>query len=470
MKNSISRSHRLSAAAVIAGTLLAASCHNGITDTALAVQLPGVISPTSTQTVAGAVSLATGARSRLRAATAGTGSGNEAGAGTESSWLFGGLLADEWTTSSTFIQNDEADERRISLSNSTVTTQFRVVNAVRTAAQQAIVANKAVRATALTDIGEMYFIRGFGEMQIASDWCNGTPLSDASGATIVYAGPSSNSDVFKRAIASFDTALVNLSATDATTITIRNAARVARARAQQGINDIAGAAVTVAGIPTSFSYDLTFAPSSGDNILWSQPLSQFRYSVGDTVVKTSAGTFIAHAGIPFGTTNDPRVPTKSGTTKAQDGSVFVVTTTLWGQSTTVSLVNGLDARLIEAEAFLAAGDIVNYLATLNALRAAPPKIGTLTIAPMPALTDPGTATTRQAQLFSEKAYWTFGRGQRLFDMRRLERQYGWPDAQVFPTGTHYRGIAYGTDVNLPVPQDELNNNPLAVNGCTDRKP
>jgi hypothetical protein len=460
MMNIISRGQRSSAAAVIAGAFLAASCHNGITDTALAVQLPGVISPSSTETIAGAVALATGARSRLRTATAGA----------ESSWMFGGLLGDEWTTSSTFIQNDEADERRVSLSNSSVTTQFRSVNQARTAAQQAIVANKAVRPTFTTDIGEMFFIRGFAEMQIASDWCNGTPLSDASGATVVYAGPSTNDQVFRRAMASFDTALTYLTATDATTIIIKNAAKVARARAQQGINDISGAAATVAGIPTSFSYDLTFATSSGDNILWSQALSQFRYSVGDTVVKTSAGTFIAHAGIPFGTTHDPRVPTTSGTTKAQDGSVFVVTTSIWAQSTTVSLVNGLDARLIEAEAFLKAGDIVNYLVTLNALRAAPPKIGTLTISPMAALTDPGTATTRQAQLFSEKAYWTFGRGQRLFDMRRLERQYGWADSLVFPTGTHYRGIAYGTDVNLPVPQDELNNNPLAVNGCTDRKP
>jgi hypothetical protein len=447
-------------ACAVGAVVLAASCRNSVTDTVLAVQLPSVIAPSATTTISGAIALTTGARSRLRDATAGT----------ESSWLFGGLLADEWTTSSTFIQNDEADERRISLSNSTVTAQFRTVNRARTGAQQAINANLKVRPTATTDIGEMYLVRGFAEMTIAQDWCNGTPLTDASGPTVVYAGPSSNDAVFKRAIASFDTALTYLTATDATTILIKQAVLVSHARAQLGINDIAGAAAKVAGIPTSFSYDLTFATSSGDNILWSQPASQLRYSVGDTIVKTSAGSFIEHSSIPFGTTNDPRVPTKTGTTKAQDGSVFVVTTPIWAQSTTVSLVNGLDARLIEAEAFLAAGNIPSYLATLNALRANPPKIGTLTIAPMPPLTDPGTTTARQAQLFSEKAYWTFGRGQRLSDMRRLERQYGWPDAQVFPTGTHYRGIAYGTDVNLPVPQDELNNNPLSGNGCTDRKP
>lgn len=460
MNSRIPRGQRWSAATVAAAALLAAACHGSVTDSVLRVTLPSIIDPVNVSTIDGAVALRTGALARLRDMTAST----------ESSWLFGGLLGDEWTTSSTFIQNDEADERRISLNNATVTNEFRTVNRARTAAQQAINANKKLRPAALTDIGEMYFVRGFAEMQIAQDWCNGTPMSDASDRVVIYAGPSSNDVVFRRAIASFDTSLTFLTGADATTLLIKQAVRVARARAQLGINDIAGAATTVAGIPNSFSYDLTFAPTSGDNILWAQPFSSLRYSVGDTIVKTSAGNFVAQAGIPFGTTNDPRVPTKRGTTKAQDGSVFVVTTSLWLQSTTVALVNGLDARLIEAEAFLSAGDVTNFMASLNALRAAPPKLGEVQPPVMAALTDPGTATARQDLLFREKAFWTFGRGQRLFDMRRLIRQYGRTQDQVFPTGTHYRGIPYGTDVNLPVPQDELNNNPLALNGCTDRKP
>ncbi len=460
MNSRIPRGQRWSAATVAAAALLAAACHGSVTDSVLSVTLPSIIDPVNVSTIDGAVALRTGALARLRDMTAST----------ESSWLFGGLLGDEWTTSSTFIQNDEADERRISLNNATVTNEFRTVNRARTAAQQAINANKKLRPAALTDIGEMYFVRGFAEMQIAQDWCNGTPMSDASDRVVIYAGPSSNDVVFRRAIASFDTSLTFLTGADATTLLIKRAVSVARARAQLGINDIAGAATTVAGIPNSFSYDLTFAPTSGDNILWAQPFSSLRYSVGDTIVKTSAGNFVAQAGIPFGTTNDPRVPTKRGTTKAQDGSVFVVTTSLWLQSTTVALVNGLDARLIEAEAFLSAGDVTNFMASLNALRAAPPKLGEVQPPVMAALTDPGTATARQDLLFREKAFWTFGRGQRLFDMRRLIRQYGRTQDQVFPTGTHYRGIPYGTDVNLPVPQDELNNNPLALNGCTDRKP
>jgi hypothetical protein len=53
-------------------------------------------------------------------------------------------------------------------------------------------------------------------------------------------------------------------------------------------------------------------------------------------------------------------------------------------------------------------------------------------------------------------------------MRRLIRQYGRTQDQLFPGGTHYRGVPYGTDVNLPVPQDEQNNPNFVV--CADRNP
>jgi hypothetical protein len=56
------------------------------------------------------------------------------------------------------------------------------------------------------------------------------------------------------------------------------------------------------------------------------------------------------------------------------------------------------------------------LAILNALRAAPPPHGTVQPAAMAPLT-----------------------------------------ANTFPEGTHYRGGTYGTDVNMPVPQEEENN-------------
>ena len=70
-------------------------------------------------------------------------------------------------------------------------------------------------------------------------------------------------------------------------------------------------------------------------------------------------------------------------------------------------------------------------------------------------------------LFREKAFWTFSRGQRLGDLRRLVRFYNRTPENTFPVGQFYRGGAYGADVNLPVPQDEAVNPNFS--GCTDRR-
>jgi hypothetical protein len=128
--------------------------------------------------------------------------------------------------------------------------------------------------------------------------------------------------------------------------------------------------------------------------------------------------------------------------------------------------NGIDARLVDAEAAFRAGNPTQMMTILNTLRATQFTIGTMTTPVLPALTDPGAAGHLKL-LFREKAFWTFSRGQRLGDMRRLIRYYGLPSNQVFPEGVHYRGGNYGTDINLPVPQEEQNN-PKATTGCIDR--
>jgi hypothetical protein len=161
--------------------------------------------------------------------------------------------------------------------------------------------------------------------------------------------------------------------------------------------------------------------------------------------------------VPASYTVTPRTGGGADTTRSQDGNTLSRTTTIWNRDTPVPVFNGVDARLVEAEERYQAGDVPGMLAILNALRAAPQRHGTVTPAPMAALTDPGTPAARIDLLFREKAFWTFSRGQRLGDMRRLIRDYGRTAANTFPEGTHYRGGTYGTDVNLPVPQQEENN-------------
>ncbi|MDX1494092.1 MAG: hypothetical protein R3253_08545, partial [Longimicrobiales bacterium] len=117
----------------------------------------------------------------------------------------------------------------------------------------------------------------------------------------------------------------------------------------------------------------------------------------------------------------------------------------------VVLASGVEARLIEAEADLANGG-TNWLTILNDLRTAE-GLGTLT--------DPGTDPARVDMLFEERARWMFGTAHRLGDLRRLVRQYGRDQATVFPTGPFFKGGTYGSDVNFPVPFEELENPELS---------
>jgi hypothetical protein len=443
---------------------------------------PSIINPSSVQSAAGATAVRNGALSRLRNATADG----------ESTWLFGGLLVDEWATSSTFVQNDETDQRQIQLNNGTVNGELRELYRVRTSANQAIDLLKTYKPSPSADIGEMYFARGFAELQLASDFCNGIPLSDGAGEVATFGVPLPVKDVFAVAIASFDTAMTLSLATDASSVSINRAARIGKARALLGISlsNAADAAALVTGIPTNFRYDVTASLSGGTNTLWDQPASQNRYTISDSIQGNGRSILVKNA-IPFFSANDRRVPAhyKIGsngrdTIKSQDGGTFVIQVdSLWGQTSAVALTSGIDARLIEAEAALKAGNAASMMTFLNGLRAAPQQLTAAsptatgqhpgwTTPVLSALTDPGTADARVNLLFRESAFWTFGRGHRLGDLRRLIRDYGraadGSNAGGYPIGQHYKGGSFATDLNLPVTTSEQIGNPN-FSACLDRK-
>jgi hypothetical protein len=439
---------------------------------------PSLLDPEAVQSAAGANAVRTGALSRLRTATAMG----------ESSWMFGGLLADEWATSSTFVQNDETDQRSIQLNNGTVQGNLRSLYRVRTAANQAIALLNVYRPTPVADIAEMHFARGFAELQLASDFCNGIPLSDGSGTTPVLGMPLMVDSVFGAASASFDSAIaLTASLATAADIAVNRAARIGKARALLGraLTNAPAAAALVAGIPTTYRYDVTASLTGGENTLWSQAASQNRYTVSDSAQGNNRSFLVANA-VPFRSAADRRVPARyrrSGvdTVKSQDGNTFaIIVDSLWGQTSAVAVTHGIDARLIEAEAFLQAGDPANWLLTLNNLRGtaiqltapSPQAAGThpgWTVPVMAALVDPGTAAGRVALHFREMAFWQFGRGHRLGNLRRMIRQYGYPadGSGNYPTGAHFKGGVYGADLNLPVTTDEQVGNPN-FKGCIDR--
>ena len=100
--------------------------------------IPTIIDPSSVQSAAGATAVRNGALSRLRTATADG----------ESTWLFGGLLVDEWAH-----ELDVRPERRdgpapIQLNNSTVNGELRALYRVRTDGQPGDRAAQQVQADA----------------------------------------------------------------------------------------------------------------------------------------------------------------------------------------------------------------------------------------------------------------------------------------------------------------------------------
>lgn len=449
------RPRSLGRRAALVLTLVASAACSSVTDSLLEATDPDIINPADLKSSEGAIGLTNGALASFRDITVGS----------ESTWLFGGLLADEWSTSSTFPQNDQTDQRRIEDNNSQVTNMLYRLYRSRIRATEAIRSLAEYRPTDRVRRAEMYFARGFTEAQLAQDFCNGIPLSELNDGVATDGTPLSGQEVFTKAIASYDSSLAFANGTDAASVALARAARIGKARAQLGLNQIAEAATTVAGIPTTYTYQQTFSLTTGSNTIWGQGFSAGRYVVGDSAEGNARNILVKNA-IPFVSKADPRLPVTVLNSLGQDGLTRVRRTAIYGQLTAIDVVNGIDARMVEAEAALKAGNVTQFLAIHNALRAAPPALGTVTPAAMPALTDPGTAAGRLDLHFREKAFWTFSRGQRLGDMRRLIRQYQRAVTDVFPEGIHYKGGTYGTDVNFPIVVDERNN--PNFKGCTNR--
>jgi len=152
------------------------------------------------------------------------------------------------------------------------------------------------------------------------------------------------------------------------------------------------------------------------------------------------------------------------------------------------LADGLEARLIQAEAALARGD-GSWLTTLNTLRAT--CVGSAVCAPLPGLTtaslpplgDPGTPDARLDTLMKERAMWLYLTGHREGDLRRMAHVYSRAPNTLWPIGFMYspaypplfrtpskdNGLPYGTDVVFAPDVNEQLRNPL-YGGCDNTNP
>lgn len=394
---------------------------------------PDIINPGDINNPDGAEALRIGAIGRLTQMT----TGSDPVTGNESVFLLGGLLGDEWRSGDTFQQRNETDQRNIDSTNSFMSSTWRTVGRSRVSALQALRALRQYKPAPKDYQGQMWFNIGFTENLAAETFCSGIPFSDGSVDPPVFGQPISTSEAFTLATQSFDSALAN----SPDTARFRFAAMIGKGRALLNLGQYAAAATAVSTVPTNFSYDVTNSLTSTSNGNWALNNNIKRY----VVANNEGGN-----GINFVTALDPRLPTLSGG-KDFEGKVGFVAQLKYGQTSSTPIASGIEARLITAEAQLAAtpNDTTTWLRTLNALRAM--------VTGLPARADPGTANGRVDLLFRERAFWMYGTGHRLGDMRRLIRQYSRARESIFPTGVFPKGGNYGTDVTLPIPTSERTN-------------
>jgi starch-binding outer membrane protein, SusD/RagB family len=371
-----------------------------------------------------------------------------------------GLMADEMWYSSTFETMQDIDERNITdVTNGVLTTVFQRIHRARNIADRTFAQLNAIDQGSSARAAKVANLSGFTFLFLAENFCSGVPVSStALTGELVFGSPLTTAQLLDSAEARFATALsIATALNDANEM---NLARVGNGRALLDEGDFAGAAAAVAAVPGNFVYNVDYSESATgqNNGIWQNINSERRSSVasGEGV----NGLVFFNRGAAGTNTIDPRVSVDS------IGRGIGTTTPLYAQhkyntrGAGIPLGTGIEARLIEAEAALNKGASASYLTTLNTLRASGNVTGTLT--------DPGTAAGRVDQFFSERAKWLWLTGHRLSDLRRLVRQYGRTQDQVFPTGQTTFGAPYGSEVNLPIPFQERNNPNATSGACLDR--
>ena len=419
----------------------------GLLDT----EQPNIIDPNAINSPEGAQSLRLGAIADFAFVKDGDGTQFDDGL-----ILVSGLLSDEFVHSTTPPSEQEIDQRTTALINPSLSDVYRNLHKARVGLENSATALRKflLLPDETPDIAEMHALAGFTYIYFGENFCSGVPFSRVSGDSLVFGTPQTTTQIFERALSRFDSALAEpgLAADDGT---MANLIAVGQGRALVDLGRFVEAAAAVQAVPTDFAYVTEHAesPLRLQNAIWSYTNGGL-WSVAD-----SEGV----VGLPYRTAEDPRVPF----TDFEDTGLDLITPQFSADkypdaSASVSVADGIEARLIEAEAQLQATNRSGMRTTLNDLRDAFPDFG------LGSLAVPATQADAEDLLFLERAFWLYATGHRLSDMRRLVRQYNRPVDTVFPNGAYHKGGSYGVDVNLPIPIEEQNNPNFS--GCFDRNP
>ncbi|MFL5522740.1 MAG: hypothetical protein ACJ8AF_01405 [Gemmatimonadaceae bacterium] len=378
-----------------------------------------------------------------------------------------GMLSDELINTETFPTRIEIDQRAMTLPNTSLIGTFFDLTRARSFADLAVDNYRLSATKAADSVGfpEVLSLSGMSYILFAENYCGAVPISKANpDGSFTFGKAESTNTLLDSAVSKFNQALA-VPQTTVLTTSLKQLAQIGKGRALLNQGKYAEAAAAVAGVNTLFQYNYVHSETTGrqNNGTWGLTVSVARF--GEANVEAGVGLPYQTEGNVKTAGFDPRVADSVANRAGQGNKGFDGTTVQWVQakfplrSSSITVADGVEARLIEAEAALNAGDAVGALNTLNALRsnAALLALRGYPANSLPPLTLQVTPAAQQDQLFKERAYWLYLTSHRLGDMRRLIRQYGRPVNSVFPNGPYFKGGTYGTDVNVPVPFQEQNN-------------
>ncbi len=318
-------------------------------------------------------------------------------------------------------------------------------------------------------VGEAYALAGYAELFLAESYCAGTPLSQSlPGGAVEYGTPLTTDSLLGVAEGHFDSAL-GAAHGDAGVAALASVG-LGRALLDRGQYDAAAAAVGSVG--TAFVYNGELEPTDQGGATQLPNLYALGVEYGGFYRPFTVAEREGQNGLNFVSAHDPRLGLDSSLT-TPDGTLWYLPTKFEANLALIPLATGIEARLIAAEAALKAGQSGTWLTDLNSLRnngcTVPGVDSTCTIGTgqvpsqrtgLASLGDPGTDSGRVSLMFRERAFWLFGTGTRLGDLRRLIRQYGRDQSTVFPVGpyapAHQSQLptplpTYGTDVDFTLP-------------------
>lgn len=432
---------------IFAGAAIIIALSTYACDSMVDVTDPDIVTPESLNSEAGIQTLRAGSLGDLAVAMSGSGAGHGATPGLITMSV---LMTDEYDYSGTFPTRREADTRNLQNSNGEMDMIYGNLHRSRASATTTL--------DAVTEFGnlpsvesEMHSVIGYIYLMFAETFCSGVPFSKVSpDGGFEFGEPLTTEQMFNTAITHFDGASASAGAGS----DFANLALLGKARAQLGLGLISDAANTVSSVPTDFVYNIEHSDNSRRQENGIYVLSTVRRQL--SIADGKGGN-----GLNFRSANDPRIPWEDNGVDGQDDiTPYFNQLKFSTPSDPVTLASGIEARLIEAEAAMQAGDNQEVEDIHNALRAT---VG-LPEDDLSAM----DADELRSYHFSERAFWLFSTGHRQGDLRRMVRVYGEQVSDVFPWGDYIKGGVYEDNVNFPVPQSEENN--PNFQGCLDRNP